>query len=62
MLELNKFFTHKIEDLQDIFTTAFVIIDDIYNDIAATYIRKCRNIKDVILSDKCQELIVIHCI
>lgn len=51
MLELNKYSTNKIEDLKDFFTVAFIIIDDIYNEIAPTYIRKRDNIKGVILSD-----------
>jgi len=38
MLELNKYSTNKIEDL-----------NDICNEIVPTYIRKCRNIKDAIL-------------
>ena len=57
MLELNKYSTNKIEDLKDFFTVAFVIIDDIYNEIAPTYIRKRRNIKDAILCDS--EIITI---
>jgi len=58
MLELNKYSTNKMEDLKNFFTVAFVIIDDIYNEIAPTYIRKCRNIKDVILCDS--EIITIR--
>mgnify|MGYP001218780365 FL=1 len=58
MLELNKYSTNKIEDLKDFFTVAFVIIDDIYNEIAPTYIRKRRNIKDAILCDS--EIITIR--
>ena len=52
MLELNKYSTNKIEDLKNFFTVAFVIIDDIYNEIAPTYIRKCRNIKDAFVTVK----------
>ena len=33
MLELNNYYIHKIENLTDLFTIIFTIIDDIYNDI-----------------------------
>lgn len=51
MLELNKYYIHEIENLTDLFTTIFVIIDDIYNEVTPIAIRDRRNIKDSKLSD-----------
>ncbi|MCT4619097.1 MAG: hypothetical protein N4A62_06885 [Marinisporobacter sp.] len=50
MLELNKYSIHKIEDLKDFVTAAFVIIDDIYQEITPTHIKERRNINDAILT------------
>ncbi len=33
MLELNNYYIQNIENLTDLFTTIFVVIDDIYNEI-----------------------------
>ena len=57
MLELNNYYIHKLENLTDLFTNIFVIIDDIYNEIIPIGIRNRRNIKDSKLSDS--EIITI---
>lgn len=57
MLELNKYSINKIEDLKDFVTVAFVIIDDIYQEITPTHIKERRNINDAILTDS--EIITI---
>jgi len=51
LLELNKYYIQKIENSTDLFTTIFVIIDDIYNEVTPIAIRDRRNIKDSKLSD-----------
>jgi hypothetical protein len=51
MLELNKYYIQKIENLTDLFTTIFVIVDDIYNEVTPIAIRDRCNIKDSKLSD-----------
>lgn len=57
MLELNNYYIQELENLTDLFTNIFVIIDDIYNEIIPTSIRNRRNIKDSKLSDS--EIITI---
>jgi hypothetical protein len=51
MLELNNYSIQNIENLTDLFTTVFVIIDDIYNETRPISIKNRRNIKDSKLSD-----------
>ena len=57
MLELNNYYIQELENLTDLFTNIFVIIDDIYNEIIPIGIRNRRNIKDSKLSDS--EIITI---
>jgi hypothetical protein len=57
MLELNNYSIQNIENLTDLFTTVFVIIDDIYNETTPISIKNRRNIKDSKLSDS--EIITI---
>ena len=57
MLELNNYYIQELENLTDLFTNIFVIIDDIYNEIIPIGIRNKRNIKDSKLSDN--EIITI---
>jgi len=57
MLELNNYYTTEIENLRDFITIAYVIIDDIYQEITPTYIKERRNIDKAILSDS--EIITI---
>ncbi len=57
MLELNNYSIQNIENLTDLFTTIFVVIDDIYNEITPISIRNRRNIKESKLSDS--EIITI---
>jgi hypothetical protein len=57
MLELNNYSIQNIENLTDLFTTVFVIIDDIYNKTTPISIKNRRNIKDSKLSDS--EIITI---
>ena len=57
MLELNNYYIQKVENLTDLFTIIFTIVDDIYNDIIPISIRNRRNIKDSKLSDS--EIITI---
>ena len=51
MLELNNYYIQGIENLTDLFTIIFTIVDDIYNDIIPINIRNRRNIKDSKLYD-----------
>ena len=37
MLELNNYYIQELENLTDLFTNIFVIIDDIYNEIILLY-------------------------
>ena len=39
MLELNNYYIQELENLTDLFTSIFVIIDDIYNEIIPMIIR-----------------------
>ena len=57
MLELNNYYIQKVENLTDLFTIIFTIVDDIYNDIIPISIRNRRNIKDSKLCDS--EIITI---
>ena len=57
MLELNNYYIQELENLTDLFTNIFVIIDDIYNEIIPSGIRNRRTIKDSKLSDS--EIITI---
>ena len=57
MLELNNYYIQELENLTDLFTNIFVIIDDVYNEIIPIGIRNRRNIKDSKLSDS--EIITI---
>ena len=57
MLELNNYYIQKVENLTDLFTIIFTIVDDIYNDIIPISIRNRRNIKDSNLCDS--EIITI---
>ena len=57
MLELNNYYIQELENLTDLFTNIFVIIDDIYKEIIPIGIRNRRNIKDSKLSDS--EIITI---
>ncbi len=43
MLELNNYYIQELENLTDLFTNIFVIIDDIYNEIIPIGIRNKRN-------------------
>ena len=51
MLELNNYYIQDVENLTDLFTIIFTIVDDIYNDIIPISIRNRRNIKDSKLCD-----------
>ena len=57
MLELNNYYFQEVENLTDLFTIIYAIVDDIYNDIIPINIRNRRNIKDSKLSDS--EIITI---
>ena len=57
MLELNNYSFQEVENLTDLFTIIYAIVDDIYNDIIPINIRNRRNIKDSKLSDS--EIITI---
>ncbi len=58
MSELStKYSIKEIAELKDFITVAYIIIDDIYQEVTPTYIKKRRNIKDSILSDS--EIITI---
>ena len=43
MLELKKYYAHKIENLKDFFLVCYVIIDDIYKRIIPEEIKFRRN-------------------
>ena len=51
MLELNKYYAHKIENLKDFFLVCYVIIDDIYKRIIPEEIKFRRNYTQAKLSD-----------
>ena len=51
MLEFNNYYIQDLENLTDLFTNIFAIIDDIYNEIIPMTISNRRNIKDSELSD-----------
>ena len=57
MLELNNYYIQEIENLTDLFTIIYTIIDDVYKDIIPISIRNRRNIKESKLSDS--EIITI---
>lgn len=57
MLEFNNYYIQDQENLTDLFTNIFVIIDDIYNEIIPMTVSNRRNIKDSKLSDS--EIITI---
>lgn len=57
MLEFTYYNTEKIDNLKDFFTAAFVLIDDIYNEIIPAFIKNRRNIFNCRLSDS--EIITI---
>lgn len=57
MLEFNNYYIQEQENLTDLFTNIFVIIDDIYNEIIPITVSNRRNIKDSKLSDS--EIITI---
>ena len=60
MLEFNNYYIPKLENLTDLFTIIYTIIDDIYNNIIPINIRNRRNIHDSKLSDS--EIITISII
>ena len=45
MLELNNYYIQEVENLTDLFTIIYTIVDDIYNNIIPIDIRNRRNIK-----------------
>ena len=51
MLEFTYYNTEKIEDLKDLFTIIFVLVDDVYNEIIPSNIKNRRNISESKLSD-----------
>lgn len=51
MLEFTYYNTEKIDNLKDLFTIIFVLVDDIYNEIIPPTIKNRRNISDSKLSD-----------
>ena len=57
MLEFTYYNTEKIDNLKDFFTVAFVLIDDIYNEIIPDSIKNRRNTSECKLSDS--EIITI---
>ena len=58
MLEFtNKYFIKEITDLKNFITIIYILIDDIYQEIAPAHIKERGNIKDAILSDS--EIITI---
>jgi hypothetical protein len=57
MLELNNYYIQDVENLTDLFTIIYTIVDDIYKHIIPKNIRNRRNIKDSKLSDS--EIITI---
>lgn len=58
MLELNNYYIKKVENLTDLFTITFTIIDYIYNEIIPDSIKNRRNIGESKLSDS--EIISIN--
>ena len=46
MLELSNYYIQEVENLTDLFTIIYTIVDDIYNNIIPIDIRNRRNIKD----------------
>src|SRR5699024_3473663 len=60
MLEFNNYYIPKLENLTDLYTIIYTIIDDIYNNIIPINIRNRRNINDSKLSDS--EIITISII
>lgn len=57
MLELNKYYIQNNENLRDIFTIIYTLIDDIYLEVTPIHIRNRRNIGESNLSDS--EIITI---
>ena len=57
MLELSNYYIQEVENLTDLFTIIYTIVDDIYNNIIPIDIRNRRNIKGSKLSDS--EIITI---
>lgn len=57
MLDFNNYYIQEVENLNDLFTIIYIIVDDIYNDIIPTNIRNRINIKNSKLSDS--EIITI---
>ena len=57
MLEFNNYYIQEQENLTDLFTNIFVIIDDMYNEIITITVSNRHNIKDSKLSDS--EIITI---
>mgnify|MGYP003372448613 CR=1 FL=1 len=57
MLELKNYYVQEVENLTDLFTIIYTIVDDIFNDIIPISIRNRRNIKDSKLVDS--EIITI---
>jgi hypothetical protein len=53
----NQYSIREILELKDFITVAYIIIDDIYQEVTPTYIKERRNIKDSMLSDS--EIITI---
>ncbi|MEG2057560.1 MAG: IS982 family transposase, partial [Romboutsia sp.] len=51
MLELNNYYIQELENLTDLFTSIFIIVDDIYNEIIPISITNRRNAKDSKLCD-----------
>ena len=51
MLEFTYYNTEKIEDLKDIFTIIFVLVDDVYDEIIPSNIKNRINISESKLSD-----------
>ena len=50
-MEINNYYIHEVENLTDLFTIIFTIVDDVYNDIILVGIKNIRNIKYSKLSD-----------
>lgn len=57
MLELCNNYSTQITNLKDFITVAYIIIDDIYQEVTPTHIKDRRNINDSIMSDS--EIITI---
>lgn len=60
MLELNNYYIQELGNLTDLFTSVFVIVDDIYKEIIPINVSNRRNIKESKLSDS--EIITISII